>query len=113
MLLPVVFLVHFFLLSWAMIMSHSGHIRVCTKPSCCTSAMRALVLSSDASCSHSWYLCTLQPAGWAQQLRDSLRTIMRCRASVLLPMEELGRLQGDLAGCLEKPLLSVGQDMLQ
>lgn len=38
---------------------------------------------------------------------------MRCRPSVLLPMEELGQLQGDLAECLEKPLLSVGQDILQ
>lgn len=54
MLLPVVFLVPFFLLSWAMIMSHSGHIRVCTKPSCCTSAVHAPVLSTDASCSRSW-----------------------------------------------------------
>lgn len=115
MLLPVVFLVPLFLLSQAMVMAHSGHLQTWLH----TNLMCAPVLSTDLSGSRSRCLCTFRPAGWAQQLRDSLGTTQGgAELQSFRPREEPGWLQGswlqgNVAGCLEKPLLPVGQDMLQ
>lgn len=72
-LLPVVFLVILFLLSWTMVMAHPEHLRA-------------------------------QGTAWEQERGTELQCF--------LPREGLSCQEG-LVGCLEKPLLSVGQKIIQ